>query len=365
MLFFITISLYLQFDIFLSISNVNGLIKFCYVCIFDIMSYKLAFIFPGQGSQFIGMGKDLYDTYPQAREVFHEVDEVLNEKFSEMIFSGETDELTKTSNAQPAIMTVSIAAFRVICSQVGKENISSWCNVVAGHSLGEYTALCVANAFSLMETTLLLRARGNAMQRAIADNVHGGMLALIGTTFQEASKLVDAVQKIMSTEKICDSVCQIANDNGAGQFVLSGDMASIDCAASIAGDFAVSRAIKLKVNGPFHSVLMQKAADEMGEVLSNIKINIPTIPVVQNYTAKITSNPEEIRQSLLKQITGRVRWSEIIETISKDTDLIIELGPAQVLSKLAKRSLENRHVVISNFGMVSELDECVKLILRD
>lgn len=289
---------------------------------------KKAFVYPGQGSQFIGMGKEVFDAFPLAREVFAEVDDALNQKLSEMIFAGSIEDLTLTQNTQPALMAVSVAIARVIEKESGK-NISALCSYVAGHSLGEYSALCAAGSISLADTARLLRIRGNAMAGAVPPG-KGGMAALIGVDFEKAAE----VAKFASSE----GACQAANDNGGGQVVISGEMAAIDKAVEAASQFGIKRAIKLPVSAPFHSSLMQPAAEKMREALAGVKVSTPVVPLIANVTADEVTNPDKIRDLLVKQVTGMVRWREsVIALKSKDVSKIVEVGAGKVLAGLVKR----------------------------
>ncbi len=289
---------------------------------------KKAFVYPGQGSQFVGMGKEVYDTFSVARDVFHEVDDAISQSLSKLIFEGPMEDLTITQNTQPALMAVSIAIQRVIEKEGGRK-ISQLCDYVAGHSLGEYSALCASGAFSLVDTAKLLRIRGSAMSSAVAPG-KGGMAALIGVDLAKAKEIAKAASVV--------GPCQGANDNGGGQVVLSGTMEAIDKAIEIAPNFGVKRAIKLPVSAPFHSILMQPAAEKMAEALAGVKINQPLIPLIANVTAQETNDPEEIRKLLIEQVTGMVRWRESVITLkNKGVNKIIEIGAGKVLAGLVKR----------------------------
>lgn len=296
---------------------------------------KTVLLFPGQGSQFIGMGKELFDVFSEAKEVFQEVDDTLNQKLSELIFSGEIDELTQTSNTQPAIMTVSVAALRVLLKQSGK-NISEICSFVAGHSLGEYSALCANGMFSLPDTAKLLRIRGDAMQNAVPLG-EGGMVALIGATQDNAESLCNEVVSL--------GVCQIANDNGAGQIVLSGSLNAINKVVEIASFYGVRKAIKLNVSAPFHSSLMKVASEKMEVALQNVQANNLQVPLVANVTASLTSDPVKIKSLLVQQVTEKVRWRESMEYLnSAEVATFVEVGPNKVLSTLAKRINDSANI---------------------
>ncbi len=287
-----------------------------------------AFVFPGQGSQKIGMGKALFDAYPVAREVFQEVDEVLEQKLSTLMFEGSEDELKMTENTQPALMTVSMAVLRVLLSQSGKK-LPAMAAFVAGHSLGEYAALCAAESLSLADTALLLRKRGRAMQKAVPVGI-GGMAALLGANVDQAKEIAVAASQ--------GDLCVAANDNADGQVVISGHNLAIDRAIALAAEKGLKRCIKLPVSAPFHCPLMQPAADEMREALAQVQLMSPCVPVIANVTAQATSNPDEIRDLLVQQITGAVRWREsVLFMKAHGVDRLVECGAGSVLAGLAKR----------------------------
>lgn len=289
-----------------------------------------ALLFPGQGSQFIGMGKDLADSFPLAMETIQEVDEVLQFNLSKMMFYGDHEELTLTINAQPAIMAVSIAAMRVLCQQLSTSP-AQLAIMAAGHSLGEYSALCTAGVFSLSQTSLLLKARGQAMQEAVPQGC-GSMLALLNAEETNAQMLTDAAS--------AHGRCEIANDNGAGQFVLSGDVNAIEYALENAKNYDIKRAIKLNVSAPFHSSMMQPAAEKMRAVLDDQSIHEFTIPVVANFTAEINTDTNLVKELLVNQVCGKVRWRQTMDYMNKrDVNKFIEFGPGKVLTTLAKRIL--------------------------
>jgi [acyl-carrier-protein] S-malonyltransferase len=287
-----------------------------------------AFLFPGQGSQSVGMGKELYDNFTEAKEVFNEVDDALDQSLSRIIFEGSIEALTQTSNTQPALMAVSIAVIRVLEKQSGK-TLPDLCRFVAGHSLGEYSALCAADALSLSQTARLLRVRGNAMQDAVPAG-QGGMAALIGVDTDQASTIAKAAAQ--------GETCQIANDNGGGQVVISGHIGAIDRAVAIAAEHGAKKAIKLPVSAPFHCELIAPAAAIMREALAQATVNPPSVPLIANVTAAQETDPENIRTNLVKQITGTVRWRETIETLkAQNIDTLIECGAGKVLSGLTRR----------------------------
>ncbi len=288
-----------------------------------------AFVFPGQGSQSVGMGKEVYDAFPIARETFEEVNDALGEKLSQLIFEGPIETLSLTENTQPALMVTSVALFRVLAKESGK-TLNELCSYVAGHSLGEYSALAVAGSLSLADTARLLRLRGQAMQAAVPAG-KGGMAALLGVEYDMAAEI--AAQASQGADS-----CQAANDNGGGQVVLSGTNGAIDRAITIAADKGVKRAIKLPVSAPFHSSLMQPAADKMRDALADTTIQAPSVPLVANVTAEETRDPETIRRLLVEQVTGMVRWRESVITLkNKGVENIVEIGAGKVLSGLVKR----------------------------
>ncbi len=288
---------------------------------------SIAFTFPGQGSQAVGMGRDLAEAFPEARAVFEEVDDALGQKLSKVMWEGPEDELTLTANAQPALMTVSIAAMRVM--EKGGLSLKDKVAFVAGHSLGEYSALCAAGTFSLADTARLLRIRGNAMQAAVPVG-EGAMAAIIGL---EAADVEKACEQVAA-----GTVCQIANDNGGGQLVISGAKPAVEHAARIATEMGAKRAIMLPVSAPFHSALMQPAADAMREALAEVARNAPVVPVVANVTVSPISDPDEIAARLVEQVTGRVRWRETVAWFTDNgVETLYEVGSGKVLSGLARR----------------------------
>lgn len=294
----------------------------------------LAFTFPGQGSQAPGMGRDLAAAFPVAREVFQEVDDTLSQKLSKLMFEGPADELTLTANAQPALMAVSMAVVRVLEKEGGlllRDRVA----LVAGHSLGEYAALAAAGTFSLSTAARLLRLRGEAMQQATPPGT-GAMAALLGADYDQAQAICAAAATDPETGK--REVVEIANDNGGGQIVISGATAAVDRAIEGAKAAGVKRAMKLPVSAPFHCALMAPAADAMAEALAAAAMAAPVIPVVANVTAAKATDPDTIRDLLVRQVTGTVRWRECILAMgSMGCDRFVEIGSGKVLTGLMKR----------------------------
>lgn len=287
----------------------------------------IAFTFPGQGSQVVGMGRDLAGAFPEAKAVFDEVDDALGEKLSALMWEGPEDRLTLTANAQPALMAVSLAAARAL--EARGVQISNSVSFVAGHSLGEYSALCAAGMFSIADTARLLRTRGKAMQDAVPVG-QGAMAAIIGLE-------QDAVEEVCH-EASGGSVCQIANDNGGGQLVISGARSAVEKAAELATARGAKRALMLPVSAPFHSALMAPAAEIMREALAAVEKKAPVVPVVCNVTVEKETDPEIIAARLVEQVTGRVRWRETVEWFTANgVTALYEIGSGKVLSGLARR----------------------------
>ena len=306
-----------------------------------------AYIFPGQGSQTVGMGKALADQFGVARAVFDAVDAALGEKLSRTVFEGPEAELTLTANAQPALMAVSLAAVRVLESEAGL-NLAKSAKVVAGHSLGEYSALCAAGALTIEEAARLLRLRGAAMQAAVPVG-EGAMAALIGVELAGAK----AIAK--EAADAAGAVCEVANDNGGGQVVLSGAKAAVEKAMEISKAQGVKRAVPLPVSAPFHCALMQPAADAMREALAGATIARPVVPVVANVTAAAVDEPEDIRRLLVEQVTGTVRWRESVLFMAQaGVGKFVECGAGKVLAGLLKRIDPN--VSGMSVGLPSDLE---------
>ena len=287
-----------------------------------------AFVFPGQGSQTVGMGKALADNFAAARAVFDEVDGALGEKLSGLIFEGPSDTLTLTENAQPALMAVSLATLRVLETEAGLD-LARDATFVAGHSLGEYSALAAARAFTVADTARLLRTRGLAMQKAVPVGA-GAMAALIGMELEVATAVAE--------EAAQGQVCQAANDNGGGQVVVSGDKVAVERAVEIAKTKGARRAMLLPVSAPFHCSLMQPAADVMADALGKVMVSAPVVPVVSNVLAKPIQDPAEIVKALVAQVTGTVRWRECVAAMADaGVTTFYEVGAGKVLSGLIKR----------------------------
>lgn len=286
------------------------------------------FVFPGQGSQQVGMGQALAQTYPAARAVFEEVDDALGEPLSRLMFEGPEDKLVLTENAQPALMAVSIATAWTLEAEGGFA-LSDKCAFVAGHSLGEYSALTAAGSLDLADTARLLRRRGQAMQQAVPVG-EGAMAAMLGLDLEAAEAL--------AAEAAGDGVCSTANDNAPGQVVLSGSKAAVGRAIAIASDHGARRCIELPVSAPFHCALMTPAADVMAEALVATEIRAPSVPLVSNVTARAVTAPDEIRSLLVAQVTGMVRWREsVLYMRDNGVDTLVELGVGKVLTGLVRR----------------------------
>jgi len=289
---------------------------------------SIALLFPGQGSQMVGMGRALAQTYPAARRVFDEVDAALGAHLSTLIWEGPAEELTLTANTQPALMAVSLAALRVLEAEAGVSPARD-VRFVAGHSLGEYSALAAAGALTISDTARLLRMRGQAMQKAVPVGA-GAMAALLGLEFDAA--------KAVAAEAAQGQVCEPANDNGGGQVVVSGDKAAVERAVEIAKSRGAKRAMMLPVSAPFHCALMQPAADAMAQALAGVTIGKPSPPLVANVVAQAISDPPEITRRLVEQVTGTVRWRECVAYMAREgVTRFYEIGAGKVLSGLVKR----------------------------
>lgn len=286
-----------------------------------------AFTFPGQGSQAVGMGQELADTFPEAKAVFEEVNDALGQDLSAIMWNGPAEDLTLTENAQPALMAVSIAAMRALESM--DVNLKDHASYVAGHSLGEYSALCAAGTFSLSDTAKLLKIRGQAMQAAVPVGM-GAMAALIGLEFDAAAEV--------AAEAAQGEICQAANDNAPGQVVISGSKAAIDRAIDIAKAKGAKRALPLPVSAPFHCAMMQPAADAMAEALGNVEMNDPIVPLVANVRAEAITDAATIRNLLVEQVTGSVRWRESVLWMGNyNASELLEVGTGKVLTGMVRR----------------------------
>lgn len=309
-----------------------------------------AFVFPGQGSQSVGMGKALADAFAEAREVFEEVDDALNQKLSKVMFEGPEEELRLTENAQPALMAASLAVMRVLRKQ-GKLDLAKSAKFVAGHSLGEYSALCAAGSFGVAEAAKLLRIRGTAMQQAVPVGI-GAMAALIGVEWEVAQEI--------ATEAAQGEVCSAANDNAPGQVVISGHVGAIDRAIALAAAKGFKRSVKLPVSAPFHCPLMQPAAEAMRKALSDARILPPCVPVVANVTAEAVSDPSIVRDLLVRQVTGSVRWREsVLYMKAQGVVRLVECGAGTVLAGLARR-IDKEMQTLSLSGP-QEIEEYIKM----
>ena len=296
------------------------------------MKNKIAIVFPGQGSQVVGMGKDLYENFDSAKKVFKKVDEILGVNLSKIMFEGPQDELTKTENTQPALMAVSVALIEVLEKDFGKK-FQDLCALTAGHSLGEYSALCASKALTLEDTAKLLQIRGTEMAKC-GQKTSGAMCAILGVEIE--------VAKEIASEASQGDICQVANDNSVGQVVLSGSKIAIERAIEIAKSKGAKRAIQLPVSGAFHSLLMKDAQEKMAKALEKTIINQPIVPLVANVSAQIAKDASEIKNLLIEQITGSVRWRETMLCFEQNgIEEVIEFGAGKVLAGLVSRTCPN------------------------
>jgi len=321
-----------------------------------LQDVQRAFVFPGQGSQKVGMGKDLALAFAAAREVFEEVDEALGEQLSATIFNGPDEELRLTRNTQPALMAMSMAVIRVIEHESGQK-IGSLAAAMAGHSLGEYSALAAAGAISLEDTARLLRLRGDAMQRAVPVG-QGAMTALLGADLAVAEEIATEAAE-SAGDPASAEVCTLANDNAPGQLVLSGSKAAIDRAVALAGEKGVRKAVLLPVSAPFHCPLMAPAAETMATALTNVDIRRPLIPVFANVSARQAQEPDEIRDLLVRQVTAMVRWRECVAAMAGEgVELLVESGAGNVLKSLTRRI--DRELDAVAVGGVEDIENFLK-----
>ena len=311
-----------------------------------------AYIFPGQGSQAVGMGADLARTYPEARAVLEEVDAALGQRLSELMFNGPLGELTLTENAQPALMAVSVAVIRVLEARGAR--LADNTRFVAGHSLGEYSALAAAGALSVSDAARLLKIRGRAMQAAVPVG-QGAMAALLGVGKEIAEKL--------AAEAAQGEVCQLANDNEPTQAVISGSKSAIDRASGLAKAYGVRRFLPLNVSAPFHCALMQPAADAMAQALATTEIKAPVVPLIANVLAAPISDPAEIKMRLVEQVTGTVRWRECVLAMSaRDVTDFFEIGSGRVLAGLVKRIVPTANA--TSIGTPQDIDAALAVLTR-
>ncbi|MCC7049662.1 MAG: ACP S-malonyltransferase [Alphaproteobacteria bacterium] len=312
-----------------------------------------AFVFPGQGSQAVGMGVELAKAFAPAREVFEEVDEALGQHLQRLMAEGPEAELTLTANAQPALMAVSIAALRAV-EREGNTTLAKLANLVAGHSLGEYSALCAAGSLELSDAARLLKRRGQAMQTAVPVG-EGAMAALMGMELEPAREVARAASAATGL------VCDVANDNAPGQVVVSGAVAAVDKAIELAAGRGGRRSIKLPVSAPFHCRLMQPAADAMAKALAEVRIAVPVVPVVANVSAEPVDDPDHIRKLLVDQVTGTVRWRECVAAMKgRGVASLVECGAGKVLSGLARRI--DKDLQASAVGTPAEVEQFLKTV---
>jgi [acyl-carrier-protein] S-malonyltransferase len=311
-----------------------------------------AFTFPGQGSQAVGMGRELADAFASAREVFEEVNEALGQNLSRLMWEGPQEDLTLTENAQPAIMAVSLAVIRTL-EQAGGFKLADKASFIAGHSLGEYSALAAAGTFTIADTARLLKKRGQAMQRAVPVG-QGAMAVLLGLEFDAASEI--------AKEAAQGEVCEAANDNGGGQVVISGAKAAVERAIEIAKTKGAKRSMLLPVSAPFHCALMKPAAEEMAEALAGVDLKAPSVPLVANVTAARVADPATIRTLLVEQVTGMVRWREsVLYMEAQGVTTWLEVGAGKALAGMIKR-IADKEAVIASVGTPADVEAILKTL---
>jgi [acyl-carrier-protein] S-malonyltransferase len=312
---------------------------------------KISVIFPGQGSQVVGMGLELYENHLKAKEVFNTVDEALGQKLSKIIFHGDEEQLKLTSNTQPALMAVSIALVKVLENELGKK-LTEFTEIVLGHSLGEYTSLCSIDSLDISSAAKLLRIRGDAMQNSVK-NIETRMVAVIGLE-------LEIIEDLLRQIKEKDFLCEIANDNCPGQIILSGFKKSIDKFSEILKSSGARSIIDLQVSAPFHCSLMKPAADVMFESFQHVSIEKPIIKFINNVSAEFVDEPDEIKKKLIEQVYKRVRWRESILKVSKSNiDTIVEIGSGKVLTGLNRRMKINQDLF--NLSNMSDIEKFIKL----
>lgn len=314
---------------------------------------KTVWIFPGQGSQKLGMGRELYDASQAARDVFNEVDDALSQKLSDVIFGDDEAALTMTENTQPALMAVSMAAVRCVEERLGK-GFADMADYAAGHSLGEYTALTASGALTLRDCARLLRIRGRAMQEAVPQG-QGAMAALVGVDIALAADIAQEAGKAEG------AICEVANDNGASQVVISGNIAGIKAAEQAAKERKVKRFVPLAVSAPFHCLMMASAADIMAEALADARVEALDVPVIANVSVAEVSDADDVRASLVRQVTSRVRWRETMELLAaRGVERAVEAGSGNVLSNLMKRSVKS--ISVNTLNSPEDIDEFCRMI---
>lgn len=308
------------------------------------------FVFPGQGSQFIGMGKELYDAFPQAKIVFEEIDDALSQNLTKLIFEGPEDELNLTENTQPALMAVSMAIINTMCDK-NNLDLNKTVSYVAGHSLGEYSALTAAKGWDLATCAQLLKTRGQAMQAAVPVGI-GSMAAILGMDVEAVENIAQSI----TSESQNGQICEFANDNSVGQVVISGHRQAVELAVEKAREGGAKKAVTLPVSAPFHSTLMAPAAQKLSTALADTVIHPPVVPIVSNVTAKAVDEPADIRRLLIDQVTHKVRWRESVQwMIEQGVDEFVEIGAGKVLSGLIKRI--NRDVNVKTINTPQDLED--------